>query len=70
MISALKNVGDSPTEAKATPFPLIDLLPLERNTFYRYNGSLTTDPPCDEVVIWTVFKVAYSLTVRVNTKLN
>ena len=58
LFSALKNVEDFPTEAKADPFPLIDLLPVERNTFYRYNGSLTTNPPCDEVVIWTVFKVA------------
>ena len=59
LFSALQNVEDFPTEAKCNSFPLTDLLPAESNTFYRYNGSLTTNPPCDEVVIWTVFKVTY-----------
>lgn len=34
---------------------LKDVLPADTNAFYRYKGSLTT-PPCDEIVMWTIFK--------------
>ena len=34
---------------------LRDLLPEDTNAFYRYIGSLTT-PPCNQIVMWTIFK--------------
>jgi len=47
--------GDTAT--KSASFKLNSFLPskAELETFYRYEGSLTT-PGCNEVVIWSVFK--------------
>ncbi|KAK3736295.1 hypothetical protein QZH41_020757 [Actinostola sp. cb2023] len=39
---------------------LSDLLPVNTSHFYRYDGSLTT-PHCNQVVTWTIFKNAASI---------
>ena len=38
------------------------LLPEDRDSFYRYYGSLTT-PPCSEIVNWIVFKQPIEVSV-------
>ena len=40
---------------------LRELLPKEKQIFFRYPGSLTT-PPCSEAVVWTVFADSLPIT--------
>lgn len=58
----LKNILDSAEAVKDEPgesneikglFSPLQLLPNDRSSYFRYEGSLTT-PSCDEAVIWTV----------------
>ena len=44
-------------------YPLKAFLPRNIEKFYRYEGSLTT-PTCNEVVTWTVFDEAISISER------
>ena len=48
-------------EARVLPESLRDLMPKDLNSFWRYQGSLTTPGAiggndCAELVVWTVFK--------------
>lgn len=49
---AVKDAAFQSNEIKA-PFSPVQLLPNDRSSYFRYEGSLTT-PSCDEAVIWTV----------------
>jgi carbonic anhydrase len=41
---------------------LMDLLPRNKNSFFRYEGSLTT-PGCGEAVIWSVFENSIPISI-------
>jgi carbonic anhydrase len=43
--------------------PLSDLLPDQTNSFFRYNGSLTSGK-CNEGVIWTIFDTPIAISER------
>jgi len=67
IIQALKNVKHEEEVTEIQPIKPIDLLPHEKNKFFRYYGSFTTPTldiadkiedsiGCAESVVWTVFK--------------
>lgn len=65
ILDSAESVKDEPgqsNEIKA-PFSPLELLPKDRTSYFRYEGSLTT-PSCDEAVIWTVLDhtVPFSIT--------
>ena len=56
LFDALDEVhGNGKSVSLSNGYTLKTFLPRGTGRFFRYNGSLTT-PPCNEVVIWTVFK--------------
>jgi carbonic anhydrase len=62
-MEALPKVREFNTSAAVTPFAYKSLLPDDKDQFYRYLGSLT-NPPCSEVVAWTVFKEKVSISTE------
>ncbi|CAB4058365.1 CA [Lepeophtheirus salmonis] len=58
LIYKLKNIQSEGTKVDVKGLALEKLLPTDLNTFFSYEGSLTT-PRCNEVVAWTVFKASF-----------
>lgn len=64
----LKNAGSVfQTVEKSQAYPgkllLQKLLPNDKGSFFRYEGSLTT-PACGEAVIWTVFEQSIPISIE------
>ncbi|XP_066984710.1 carbonic anhydrase 2-like [Macrobrachium rosenbergii] len=63
VILGLRNIRSSGISTDIIPFPIKNLLPQNYNEFYRYVGS-TSFPPCEEGIIWTIFKNTISISSR------
>ncbi|XP_041349955.1 carbonic anhydrase-like [Gigantopelta aegis] len=55
MLTHFPDIEFKDTSKPIATFPISSLLPKKFNSWFRYDGSLTT-PPCSETVTWTLFK--------------
>jgi carbonic anhydrase len=69
ILDVLHHIEQAGNETHMKPVSLLDLMPGDRNEFWRYQGGLTTPGAiggndCAEIVIWTVFKNKVTLSKR------